>query len=148
MLLASCAKQPIIQDIDSNGVWNKITEQKGEKIVLVNFWATWCAPCVEEIPALLKLQEIYKNDLTVIFVSFDFDRKSTLHFVEKKGWDMRSYFNAESDKTFLANMPDEWSGAMPFTMVYNKDGSILEYLTTKESYEYFDSIIKKSINNQ
>ena len=55
---------------DMNGVDVDLASFKG-KIVLINFWATWCGPCRAEIPSLVELQEKYKDHLTVLGVSID-----------------------------------------------------------------------------
>lgn len=56
------------QDLDGRTISTK--DWKG-KVTLVNFWATWCPPCREEIPALIKLQDAYRDQLQIIGVSFD-----------------------------------------------------------------------------
>jgi thiol-disulfide isomerase/thioredoxin len=55
---------------DMNGANVDLASFKG-KIVLINFWATWCGPCRAEIPSLVELQDKYRNDLTILGVSID-----------------------------------------------------------------------------
>ena len=55
---------------DMNGVDVKLASFKG-KVIVLNFWATWCGPCREEIPSLVSLQQQYRNDLVVLGVSVD-----------------------------------------------------------------------------
>jgi thiol-disulfide isomerase/thioredoxin len=55
---------------DMNGADVNLASFKG-KIVLINFWATWCGPCRAEIPSLVELQDQYRNDLTILGVSID-----------------------------------------------------------------------------
>src|SRR5687768_14180878 len=60
-----------VQAVDGKALKRAIEEQKG-KVVVVNYWATWCAPCVEEFPDLVKLQNSYRDKgLVVIGVSMD-----------------------------------------------------------------------------
>jgi thiol-disulfide isomerase/thioredoxin len=58
----------LVQDLDGNVV---STAAWQGKVVLVNFWATWCPPCREEIPALIELSEKYKDDLLIVGISMD-----------------------------------------------------------------------------
>ena len=64
----------------------KINIFKSEKkIYLINFWATWCPPCIKEIPELLQLEQKYDEDIKVIFISVDLNPKKALpKFLKKK----------------------------------------------------------------
>ncbi len=57
-----------IKDLDGKDV--SLTSYKG-KVILLNFWATWCGPCKAEIPGFVELQSKYKNDLVVVGYSVD-----------------------------------------------------------------------------
>lgn len=62
----------------------KLSEQKG-KILIVNFWASWCNPCVEEFPSMIKLVEHFKGDVVVVAISTDDDRKDIDTFMKAFG---------------------------------------------------------------
>jgi len=69
---------------DMQGQTQRLSDYRG-KWVLVNFWATWCPPCLEEIPDLIALHEAHrKTNLVVIGVALDSDRDSVVEFVAKK----------------------------------------------------------------
>src|SRR5512135_3479289 len=69
---------------DLQGHEQRLQDYRG-KWVLVNFWATWCPPCLEEIPDLISLHEAHKKtDLVVIGVALDSDKDSVVEYIAKK----------------------------------------------------------------
>src|SRR3954454_24977391 len=70
-LLKDRADVPPLTGVDLDGRPITTAASRGKKVVLVNFWATWCPPCREEIPDLIALQEKYKNDLQIIGIAQD-----------------------------------------------------------------------------
>ncbi|MCH8170669.1 MAG: TlpA family protein disulfide reductase [Bacteroidetes bacterium] len=67
-------KSPDFELINTDGKKVKLSDYKG-KIIILNFWATWCPPCREEIPGFVKLQKEYKDDLVILGVSLDIGSK-------------------------------------------------------------------------
>ena len=65
----------LVKDINDN---EKTISNAGNKVLLLNFWATWCAPCIKEIPELIELKEQFKNNIEVYFFSVDFIVKKTV----------------------------------------------------------------------
>lgn len=101
-------------------------KQKNDTTYVVNFWATWCVPCVEELPYFEKLNAKYKdNKVKVLLVSIDMHK-----MVEDKLIPFIKGNNIKSDVVLLRD-PDAnawipkvdstWSGAIPVTVIYNKD---------------------------
>lgn len=81
-LLASGAHAADFKVTDTNGKTHSLSGYKG-KWVLVNYWATWCPPCLEEIPDLIALHENKKNNLVVIGVALDYrSAKQVTDFAE------------------------------------------------------------------
>lgn len=81
-LLAFPAQAADFRVTDTQGKVHTLTGYKG-KWVLVNYWATWCPPCLEEIPDLIALHENRKNNLVVIGVAMDYrDAKQVTDFAE------------------------------------------------------------------
>jgi len=78
---------PDIRFLDADGKEKTLKDFKGQ-VVLVNFWATWCAPCIRELPSLDRLQaEMGGKDFTVLAVSVDRGGAETAApFLEKHGW--------------------------------------------------------------
>ncbi|MDD5389768.1 MAG: TlpA disulfide reductase family protein [Gallionellaceae bacterium] len=107
---------------DSKGKTHTLEQYKG-KWVLVNFWATWCPPCLAEIPDLVTLHENKKNNLVVIGVAMDYrDPKEVLQFAEQM---MISYPMVLGDY----NLAKQVGGvnALPTTYLYNPQGKQVAY---------------------
>jgi len=105
-------------DIENlNGKKIKISDSKN-KILVLNFWATWCPPCIKEIPDLQKLQGDFQNDVEVLFISVDANFKKTVpKFLKKNKFSGLKVFN---DEKLLITKKFEVK-IMPTTIVINKD---------------------------
>ena len=100
--------------------------QKNDTTYVVNFWATWCVPCVEELPHFEKLNEKYKKDkVKVMLVSLDMYKmveSRLLPFIKEK--QLKSdvvYLRDPDQNTWLPKVDSTWSGALPATLIYNRD---------------------------
>src|SRR3954471_1119552 len=76
------APKLVIQDLSGK---NTSTDEYKGKVVLVNFWATWCPPCRAEVPELIKLQEQHRDQLQIIGISEDDDADTVHDFIKKNG---------------------------------------------------------------
>lgn len=102
-------------DVD-NGPYN--FEEAKEEVVLVNFWATWCAPCVAEMPSLQNLYNDYGEKVTFLFVAQDKEQKVSA-FIEKHGYDLPIYFSDTEAPSLLT------AKTIPTTYVIDKQGKII-----------------------
>jgi thiol-disulfide isomerase/thioredoxin len=97
----------------------------GTKAVVVNLWATWCTPCRQEFPDLMRFYRDYKDrGVTLILVSGDFASESAgaSEFLTSQGVNFRSYLKSEPDEKFINGFDPAWSGALPATFVYDDKG--------------------------
>lgn len=126
-----------------------IRSYQGDKAVLVNVWATWCAPCIEEFPYLVDLQQKYEGQLQVVFVSADFpsQRNKALDFLQEHDVDWTTYFKTGKDQPFIEALSDDWSGALPFTKILDTQGKLVASWEQGAKYDKFERYIKKAINN-
>jgi thiol-disulfide isomerase/thioredoxin len=112
-----------------------------DKIYVVNFWATWCAPCVKELPYFEKVNQEYKDkNVEVILVSLDFPKKKEtklLPFIEKKNIQSKViHFDDLDEQFWIADINESWSGALPATLIYSKDKrAFFEKSFTQEELE-------------
>ncbi len=124
-----------------------------DTIYIVNFWATWCKPCVEELPEFEFYSENqFQKPIKVLLVSLDFKNKlntTLIPFVEKRKlkseviWLNESRYEAIIDK-----VSTEWSGALPATLFSTKNNTISlfhEGTMTKKDIEIFLFTLKKDL---
>ncbi|MDO9226833.1 MAG: TlpA disulfide reductase family protein [Pseudomonadota bacterium] len=122
LLLAGAVSAHAFTFTDSKGKTQSLDQYKG-KWVLVNFWATWCPPCLEEIPDLVALHDDKKNNLVVIGVALDYrDPKEVLQFSDQM---MISYPMVLGTHKLAAQV-----GAipgLPTTYLFNPQGKQVAY---------------------
>ena len=121
--------------------FEKFLNQNDNKIHVINFWATWCAPCVKELPYFEKLNTEYgSKNVEVLLVSLDFPHlydSKLKPFIKKKN--IRSKVIALDDvdmNTWIPKVDEAWSGSLPATIIYkNKDRKFFEQSFTFEELE-------------
>ena len=108
-------------------------------LTVVNVWATWCAPCIHEFPAFVRLSEEYAEaGVAVVFVSADFEDElpAVEAFLKAQGWTDPSFLHVGKDHEFVTAMHAGWSGALPATFLYGPDGAVRAYWEGKiDDYE-------------
>lgn len=112
-------------------------EKNNDTLYIVNFWATWCKPCVAELPDFEKIHQEYKNQkVKVILVTLDFKeelKKRVIPFVAKNKYTVDVILLDETDGTFIDKVSKDWSGAIPATLII-KNGK-KDFVGKKMSYE-------------
>ena len=98
---------------------------------VVNFWATWCKPCVEELPFFEKLiPAVAGQPVKVLLVSMDFPKdiqKKLIPFVAERKLEKHVVALADLDyNAWIDKVSTEWDGAIPFTLIYNKKGRVVK----------------------
>lgn len=90
------------------------------KIVFINNWASWCMPCVVEMPTIVELKEaLPAEDVVFVMVSFDRDPQKGLNWMEKKGMDLPVYFPG---RNFLEKFMTD---GIPATFILDREGDLL-----------------------
>lgn len=116
-------------------------EQDNDTVYVVNFWATWCAPCVKELPYFEKIREKYRDrPLKVLLVSLDFPDKAKtglIPYINKKNLGSEVVLLDDPDaNSWIPAVDPEWSGAIPATVIYSgEERSFYEQSFTYEELE-------------
>lgn len=145
VLIFACKQDKVINtetkediEIDTNKVDNlnlavynfnalePILNRQDDIIYVVNFWATWCAPCVKELPYFEALNEEYKDrNVKVILVSLDFPKQ---YETKLKPFIIKNNLKSEvvilndvDSNTWIPKVNKEWSGAIPATLIYKNN---------------------------
>ncbi len=95
------------------------------KVTVVNLWATWCAPCVKEMPELVQFAKKYSSrGVRLVLVTADDaeDRKKAATFLTKEGIDFQAYYLAEAPDEFMQPFIKNWSSVVPTTVLFNRQG--------------------------
>jgi len=129
---------------------NDIIKSRKGKVLLINIWATWCIPCKEEFPDLIKISEKYGKQIELIGISIDYpDEVDTkiIPFLNKLKPNFINYVNVENDtEKFINNLNPNWSGAIPASFFYDLDGKQFLFYEGKMSFEEIETKALKKIN--
>ncbi|MEQ9230081.1 MAG: TlpA disulfide reductase family protein [Cyclobacteriaceae bacterium] len=106
------------QLVNAGGKTINFSDFEGET-VFMNVWATWCPPCIAEMPDIHDLYEKVGKEVTFIMLSVDDDPETAMKFVERKGFEFPVYF-------LKTNLPPEYSSStIPSTFVISPEGKIV-----------------------
>jgi thiol-disulfide isomerase/thioredoxin len=126
---ADWAARPVeVVETDLQGV-KDLLKNKGEKLRLINIWATWCGPCIIEFPELVKMQRMYGNrDFEMVSISLDRAGKTeeALKFLERNHAAFSNYiFSAQERDAFFETVDPDWQGNLPYTILVAPGGEVV-----------------------
>lgn len=126
-----------VKTVDAAGLKKAIAAHKGH-VVVVNFWATWCGPCVAEFPALVRMSNADKRK-GLVFLAVSADAPKDLNakvkpFLAKQGGAFPSYLEHSADpQTFINAFDPKWQGDLPRTFIYDKRGHLAKELAGEQT---------------
>ena len=132
---------PSFSLLDEHGNERKLSDWKNS-VIVINFWATWCAPCKKEIPLLNKTQIKYEEDgLQIIGIAID-NLSSVKKFTSTLPLEYPSLLSGV-DATRIINKFGNKAGVLPYTVIINRQGKIVEIASGLLTKKYLHHAIEK-----
>lgn len=133
-----------IVNLDERG-WEAMRQRHRGRVLLVNFWATWCEPCRDEFPALVRLHRSYRErGLSLVAVSMDEPESvpEIEEFLRDQGAEFGSYRHNFNDfGAFVDTVNPNWIGAIPASFLYDREVKLVASWQGATSYEDFERAV-------
>lgn len=144
---AAAPDSATIVPITSAGV-RALASRGDARVTVVNVWATWCAPCREEFPGLLAAAAAHRSDgVRLALVSADFDdaRPDVRRFLAEQGWRDTAWIKSEDDMPFINGLHPAWTGALPATLVLDREGRVRSFWEGQADQARFEGAITEAL---
>ena len=144
---SAAAAVPSVRTITLPELQRLIRERHGRQLVL-NMWATWCVPCKEELPDLVKLAEKTGNAADIVGVSLDYPEEIAslvIPFLRQHPVNFPIYVAAvASQDDFINSFHPDWNGALPATFIYDSDGRQTTMMIGKRTLPDFEDALSQT----
>ena len=122
-------QEPVTVELADAAALKALRAGEGSKVRLVNFWATWCGPCVAEFPDLVEIFRMYRGrefEFVTVSANYPDEKPEVLKFLTKQHASMRNLLWNSTDKNALMeSFEPKWQGQLPFTMLLGAKGEVL-----------------------
>lgn len=127
--MAKIAKEPVeVSSIDAEGL-KALRKNDSKKLLLVNFWATWCGPCVTEFPELVTINRMYRGrafEMVTVAANFPDEDIEVLAFLKKQQASNKNFLFGDKKKYELMEAFDkDWNASLPYTLLIAPGGEVL-----------------------
>ena len=123
-----------------DGTTFNLRENKG-KVVMINLWATWCGPCVKELPVFNDFYNAHRSDTVVIACHSSYAPDDVAQFLSDKGWDIAFTIDDEENRIFEKT---NGSGVLPQTIVLNRKGEVIYNEIRSVTPELLEQLYEKA----
>jgi thiol-disulfide isomerase/thioredoxin len=146
----SLVDSPKVTLLNEDSLENLLKVRNG-KALFLNVWATWCIPCREEFPDIVRLSREYENkDIEFVGISADFPdeiESKIVPFLQNQKVDFKIFVqNFKHQEDLINRLNPDWRGALPATFLYNNKGELIKFMLGKQSYQNFkqsiDTVLK------
>lgn len=146
VVLLVFAANPRLRPVDEVS-YRALLKQHAGKVILVDFWATWCEPCRTEMPALVRLGRRYAPE-GLKFLTVSIDEPAQLAAAEKflrsQGAPRPAYYKtAGKDEAFINSVDPAWSGALPALFLYSREGKLVKSYVGETEAETVEAAIRE-----
>ncbi len=118
----------------------------GASATLLNVWATWCVPCRQEFPDLVRLGRAYRGQgLRLALVSADFDSAAARTFLRRQGVTGPAWLKTGGDQAFIDALDRRWTGSLPATFVYDRHGRLVEFWEGRADYSRMETAVRRAL---
>jgi thiol-disulfide isomerase/thioredoxin len=130
----------------------RMIETSGARALVLNAWASWCGPCRQEMPDLVRLRDAYRDrGVRVVLLSFDLESSvaDARRFLAGHGVTDTTLIrgDTENDQEFLQNLDPRWSGALPATWVFDGAGHARSFWEGRATYPRLEQAVLAALDN-
>ena len=146
LLAATIGAQQKLSPVDEAG-YRAILKSNTGTVLLVDFWATWCAPCRQEMPLLSRLDgRLRDKRFRLVTISADEPEQeaAAVEFLKKSGVSGAAYLRrAKDDDKFINSVDAKWSGALPALFLYDRQGKLVKSFVGETELSVIEAAIRK-----